>query len=232
MATEIYEIKKAYLVDDTKLILTPLKIKYLREVMKKFSEIRKLQNDSEVVAGVMECVLLAMQQYCPSIETIEELEDAIDLPTAYSVLEVGAGIKLGKNEDGDEMETPDQIAERASSQGSSWDDLDLAKLESEVFLLGIWKDYNELEESLSMPELLETLKSKRDSDYQDKKFFAAIQGVDLDKNSGGDEWEKLKARVFSKGKTDNPNDITTFTGSKAAQAGFGIGNGLSYERVE
>jgi hypothetical protein len=58
--------------------------------------------------------------------------------------------------------------------------LDLAKIESEVFLLGIWKDYRELEESLSMPELIATLSSRRDLDYQEKKFLAAIQGVDLD----------------------------------------------------
>jgi hypothetical protein len=39
----------------------------------------------------------------------------------------------------------------------------------------------------------------------------------------------MKARVFSKGKTDNPNDIVSFQGTKAAQAGFGIGMGMGYE---
>jgi hypothetical protein len=93
-------------------------------------------------------------------------------------------------------------------------------------LLGIWKDYEELETSLSMPELVATLSSKRDLDYQEKKFLAAIQGVDLDKQSGGakgqNEWEAMKARVFSKGKTSDPNDITSFQGTKASQAGFGL----------
>jgi hypothetical protein len=69
--------------------------------------------------------------------------------------------------------------------------------------LGIWKDYEELELALSMPELLATLTSKRDLDYQEKKFLAAIQGVDLDKQSGksnANAWEEMKARVFSGGK--------------------------------
>jgi len=39
----------------------------------------------------------------------------------------------------------------------------------------------------------------------------------------------MKARVFSKGKTSDPNDITSFQGTKASQAGFGLGMGLGYE---
>jgi hypothetical protein len=110
--------------------------------------------------------------------------------------------------------------------------MDLVALESELFLLGIWKDYDELESSLSMPELTTTLNAKRESDYREKKFLAAMQGVDLDKQIGKVEknaWEKLKAKVFSKGKTDNPNDIVSLRGAAAKKAGFGIGMGLGYE---
>jgi hypothetical protein len=199
--------------------------------MDKFLEVKEIKNEDLLFQGILECVLIAMKQYRPSIKTVEQLEDAIDMPTAYAILEIGAGIEMGRSSK--EKESPLSAPDGEFSKGSSWEELDLAKLESELFLLGIWKDYEELETSLSMPEIIETLKSKRDSEYADKKFMAAIQGVDLDKGqSKGDEWEKLKARVFSKGKTDNPNDITTFTGSKAAQAGFGINNGLTYERIE
>ena len=107
----------------------------------------------------------------------------------------------------------------------------MAKLESEVFLLGIWKDYEELETSLSMPELMATLESKRDLDYHEKKFLAAIQGVDLDEQSGKkNAWEEMKARVFSNGQAADANDILAYQGVNAAKAGFGIGNGLSYEK--
>ena len=82
-----------------------------------------------------------------------------------------------------------------------------------------------------MPELLITLSSKRDLDYQEKKFLAAMQGVDLDKNNkqSSNAWEEMKARVFSGGKTNDPNDIVSFQGVKAQQAGFGIGMGIGYK---
>ena len=85
-----------------------------------------------------------------------------------------------------------------------------------------------------MPELTTTLNAKRESDYREKKFLAAMQGVDLDKQTGKDQenaWERLKAKVFSGGKTTDPNDITALQGINAQRAGFGIGMGLSYEKI-
>jgi hypothetical protein len=83
-----------------------------------------------------------------------------------------------------------------------------------------------------MPELMATLESKRELDYEEKKFFAAIQGVDIDKNSGnatGNEWEEMKARVFSGGKAAGANDVLALQGANAQKSGFGIGMGLGYE---
>ena len=60
--------------------------------------------------------------------------------------------------------------------------------------------------------------------------MAAIQGVDLDKQSNkSNAWEDMKARVFSKGKAKDANDIVALQGVNAQQAGFGIGLGLDYE---
>lgn len=164
-----------------------------------------------------------MKQFYPSIQTIEDLEDNLDLPTVYQVLDVSAGIKINSDKD-------ESVKDQAT-EGNAWEDLDLAKLESEVFLLGIWKDYNDLETSLSMPELIATLEAKRELDYQEKKFLAAIQGVDLDAENGNDEgnaWEEMKARVFSGGQAANSKDIVALQGFEAQQAGFGIGLGLDY----
>jgi hypothetical protein len=83
-----------------------------------------------------------------------------------------------------------------------------------------------------MPELRALLDSKRERDYQEKKFAAALQGVDLDEQSGRkeeDPWEAMKARVFSGGKTSDSNDILAYQGANASKAGFGIGMGLGYE---
>ena len=223
MATKIYESKKISLIDDRVITISPLKIKYLREFLETFETIKEVKTDDESIEVLAKCALISMQQYCPSIKTIEDLEDSIDLPTIYEIIDIAAGIKINEKSE-------DTVKKQAVESGSTWDTLDLAKLESEVFLLGIWKDYDELESSLSMQELTATLTIKRELDYSDKKFSAAMQGVDLDKNSGsGNEWEDMKARVFSKGAATNGKDILALQGANAERAGFGIGMGLDYE---
>lgn len=79
-------------------------------------------------------------------------------------------------------------------------------------MLGRWKNYDELEDSLSVEELLATIKALREKDERDKKFLAAIQGIDLDETS------------------QPAPDITTLSGTAAQKAGFGIGAGLGYEK--
>ena len=85
-----------------------------------------------------------------------------------------------------------------------------------------------------MPELVAILEAKNNQEYEEKKFLAAMEGVDLDKESGksDDAWEQMKARVYSKGKTSDPKDIVALQGQNAVNAGFGIGMGLSYERID
>jgi len=97
--------------------------------------------------------------------------------------------------------------------------------------LGIWKDFTELEENLSMPELTVILKATRDKEHETRKFDAAIQGIDLDSATSQEEdpWEKLKAKVASGGKATDSKDILSLQGVNAAQAGFGIGHGLDWE---
>jgi hypothetical protein len=225
MATTVYDSGFIRLIDGTELYITPLKIKYLRDFMDMFEDVKQAKNDFEAISALAMCCLTAMRQYHPNIKTIEDLEDSLDLPTIYKLLDLCAGIKI--NKDNDKKPVKEQAVE---TSGNSWDELDLAKLESEVFLLGIWKDYEDLESSLSMPELVATLESKRALDYDEKKFLAAIQGVDLDEQTNqSDPWEEMKARVFSNGITSDPNDILALQGQNAINAGFGIGNGLSYE---
>ncbi len=224
MATTIYKSGFVTLVDGTELYVTPLKIKYLRDFMVKFDNVKLASNDNDAITALAECCLTTMRQYCPVIKTMEELEDVMDLQGIYDLLDLSAGIKIDKSEE-------EKSVKEQATEGATWDDLDLAKLESEVFLLGIWKDYEELETSLSMPELVATLESKREIEYQEKKFLAAMQGVDLDEQSGKkNAWEEMKARVFSGGQASDANDILAYQGVNAANAGFGIGAGLGYEK--
>ncbi len=226
MATRVYDKKQFSLVDGTVISASPLKIKYLREFLDEFEKIKNAKTDDESISVLVNCALISMQQYASYIKTVEELEDNLDLPTIYEVIDIAAGIKINEKSE-------DTVKSQAVDSGSSWDNLDLAKLESEAFLIGIWKDYEELEESLSMAELTATIKIKRELDYSDKKFAAAMQGVDLDKNSGNQNaWEDMKARVFSKGTATDGNDILALQGKNAEMAGFGIGMGLDYESYE
>jgi hypothetical protein len=224
MATEVYNKGNIYLIDGTELEIIPLKIKYLREFMVEFEGMKDASDDNEAIEVLSKCVGICMKQYCPEIA--DTVEDNLDLPTIYKVIDIAAGIKINKKSE-------EPVKEQAQSSGSTWDDLDLAKLEAEVFILGIWKDYQELEESLSMPELMVTLSSKRELDYEEKRFLAAIQGVDLDGSTNSDkgqkEWEDMKARVFSGGATSDSNDVLSLQGQNARKAGFGIGMGLDYE---
>jgi hypothetical protein len=225
MATKIYDTGYVELIDGTRLYLTPLKIKYHREFMEEFNQVKIAKSDDEAIGYLAKCATICMQQYYPEIRTLEELEDRIDLPTIYKILDVAVGVKI--NEKSEET-----VKTQAVDSGSSWETLDLAKLESEAFLLGIWKDYEDLETSLSMPELVATLGIKRELDYSEKKFLAGIQGIDLDKNTKkNNAWEDLKARVFSRGKANDSNDILSLQGINAQQAGFGIGMGLDYEEI-
>ena len=227
MATVIYTTKSINLLDGEEVELGPLKIKYLKEFMQEFENVKLAKNDLEAITYLSECARVCMKQHKPEIsKTIEIFEDYVDLATIYKILDLTAGVKINKDSD-------EPVKDQAVDSGATWEDLDLAALEAEVFLLGIWKDYDELERSISMPELQATLKASRDQDYQTKKFHAAMQGVDLDKNvNKKNAWEEMKARVFSGGKAQDSNDILAYQGINAQKAGFGIGMGMDYEKID
>jgi len=87
-----------------------------------------------------------------------------------------------------------------------------------------------MEDNLSMPELIAVLEAKYKDDYENKKFFAALKGINLDEQKQEvNPWEVMKARRFSNGQTSDPNDIISLQGYAAQRAGFGIGQGLDYE---
>jgi hypothetical protein len=225
MATKIYSSKNLELLNGMSIEMVPLKIKHLHDLMDEFENIKDVKDDMDAVDILVKCAAIAMRQYYSEAKSLEDVENLVDLHMVYEILEYAANIKVNSKDDKDvKQKTMD------GEKASGWSDLDLAKLESEVFLIGIWKDYRELELSLSMPELMATLASRRELDYEEKKFLAAIQGVDIDKGQNKqNEWENLKARVFSKGQTSDGNDVLALQGANAQKAGFGIGMGLEYE---
>lgn len=97
MATSVYEVVEIELQDGTKVELKPLKIKVLRDFMKEFQKIsdEKISGDNiKSMDLLLDCAVIAMKQYKADIATKEKLEDIVDLPTVYKIIEVAAGIKL------------------------------------------------------------------------------------------------------------------------------------------
>lgn len=47
-------------------------------------------------------------------------------------------------------------------------------------LVGRWKNFAELEECLNLPELEQIVKKSRDANYEQRKFAAALKGINLD----------------------------------------------------
>jgi len=87
-----------------------------------------------------------------------------------------------------------------------------------------------LEDSLSMPELIQTFSAMQKTESEKRKFLASIQGVELD----GGEQEESKSfedvRRKALGITADAADVVSLQGQFASEAGFGIGAGLGYKK--
>lgn len=89
------------LVDDSEIVVRPLKISLLRPFMKEFEKVAEVADDNEKSIDIlMKCVEIAMQQYAPDLlKDGESLEDILDLPTIYKIVESASGINLSEVKD-------------------------------------------------------------------------------------------------------------------------------------
>lgn len=96
MTTEINAEKQITLIDGTVINVRPLKISLLKPFMKKFDEIQKVATDNEKSMDIlMDCVQIAMKQYSPELSADKaKLEDILDLPTVYKIVEEASGTNL------------------------------------------------------------------------------------------------------------------------------------------
>jgi len=98
MSTTINETKTVELLDGTKISVRPLKISLLRPFMTKFEGIAEVaDNNEKSMTLLMECVQIAMKQYAPEqASDLKALEELLDLPTVYKIIEEASGIKLSE----------------------------------------------------------------------------------------------------------------------------------------
>lgn len=101
MATTKYETETLTLIDGTEISVRPLKISLLRPFMKKFEGVAAVADDNEKsMTLLVECVQIAMKQYKPELaEDVSKLEELLDLPTVYKIVEAASGTTLAAGSD-------------------------------------------------------------------------------------------------------------------------------------
>lgn len=88
--------EKLSFVDGTTFEVKPLKISVLKPFMKKFVTLADVADDNEKsIEILLDCVQVAFQQYYPELaEDREKLEESLDLPTVYKIIDAASGIPL------------------------------------------------------------------------------------------------------------------------------------------
>lgn len=104
MATKVFNSEELELQDGSKVTVKPLTIKRLREFMKVINQLNKIENigeaDDDVEDEALELMVnacgIAIAQSNPELAADRErLEDALDIPTMWKILEVAGGIQAG-----------------------------------------------------------------------------------------------------------------------------------------
>ena len=83
-------------MDGTEISVRTLKISLLRPFMAKFEGVAAVADNNEMsMTLLIECVQIAMKQYKPELaDDISKLEEVLDLPTVYKIVEAASGTTL------------------------------------------------------------------------------------------------------------------------------------------
>lgn len=90
------QVNTIHLMDETEVKVRPLKISLLKPFLKEFKGLEKVaDNDEKSMDVLLNCVQIAFKQYAPELaEDRAKIEDMIDLPTIYKIIDVASGINL------------------------------------------------------------------------------------------------------------------------------------------
>lgn len=100
----------------------------------------------------------------------------------------------------------------------TWDDYDLASIEAQIMLLGIYKSFEELEDNLTIEEMSLMLKVHAEERDSDRRFLAAVNGLKLDGEEGDaadlfDQMQKeveVELQAAATGKSEEEIDLAAF----------------------
>lgn len=96
MADKATSKEKVTLIDGSEITVQPLKISLLRPFMKRFQELASVADDNDKSMDVLlDCVQIAFKQFKPELsENREALEDLVDLPTVYKIIDAASGVQI------------------------------------------------------------------------------------------------------------------------------------------
>lgn len=99
MATTINEAEVITLLDGTEISVRPLKLSLLREFNKYFTSMEDVADDNDKSLDLLlDCVSVALKQFKPELAGDKnKLEEILDLPTVYKIVNGAAGISLGED---------------------------------------------------------------------------------------------------------------------------------------
>jgi hypothetical protein len=96
LATQLYDTVEVELQDGRKLVLKPLPIKLLRKFMKVVTKLDTIKNEDQAIDILIDACAVALEKTLPELANNREaLEEALDVPTIWKILDVCGGIKLG-----------------------------------------------------------------------------------------------------------------------------------------
>ena len=95
MAEKPLNSKAITLIDGTEILARPLKLSLLRPFMAKFALLSEASEDNDKSMDILiECAQIAMKQFKPELaEDKEGLEELLDLPTVYQIIDVASGLQ-------------------------------------------------------------------------------------------------------------------------------------------
>ena len=95
MADKPLNKKTITLIDGTEIAVRPLKLSLLRPFMAKFALLSEASDNNDKSMDILiECALIAMKQFKPELaESKEALEELLDLPTVYEIIDAASGVQ-------------------------------------------------------------------------------------------------------------------------------------------
>jgi hypothetical protein len=96
LATKIYDEVEIELQNGDKVVLRPLPIKKLRGFMKEVQKLDKIKDEDEAIDIFVDACAIALSKDLPELTADREaLEEALDVPTIWKIIEVCGGVNMG-----------------------------------------------------------------------------------------------------------------------------------------